>query len=283
LKRFRQFVRAQTEDEAVGLRRSVGAKSLYIAGGTTVVPAAAKSVEVLIDISRLGLEGVSDEGASLSVGATTRLSSLLGPGVRAKVPMLCEALSGCATPQIRNMATLGGSLAGIHLPSDAGVALAALGTELEIRHDEVHMEPIDELLSKGWLDGYGLIRRIRVRGLSRGEGWGFAKFGRSDVDIALVSVAAVVGVGKGTSITSLRLAVGQTFSMPVLLTDLAKDRGGTEISHDVIRALADAAADRVEVRSDFRASAGYRKHLIRTLAARCILAAAGRAGARLED
>jgi CO/xanthine dehydrogenase FAD-binding subunit len=67
------------------------------------------------------------------------------------------------------------------------------------------------------------------------------------------------------------------------LTDLAKDRGGTEISHDVIRALADAAADRVEVRSDFRASAGYRKHLIRTLAARCILAAAGRAGARLED
>ena len=282
MKHFRQFVRARTEDEAIDLKKAVGAKSLYIAGGTTVVLFASKSVEVLIDISRLGLDGIEEEGGVVTIGATTRLSKLLSPEVRAAVPMLHEAMAGCATPQVRNMATLGGSLAGIHLPSDAGVALAALGAELEIAGDNKRVVAIDDLLSGGWLGGNELVRSVRIKKMGEGEGWGFARFGRSDVDIALVNIGAVIGIGEGSSITSLRPSVGQTFSMPVLLTDLAK-AGSGRLCHELILKLAGSAADRVEVRSDFRASSAYRKHLIRTLAARSMVAAAGRAGARLED
>jgi CO/xanthine dehydrogenase FAD-binding subunit len=282
LKHFRQFVRAQTEDEAIDLKKAVGPKSLYIAGGTTVVLFASKSVEVLIDISRLGLGGVEDKAGVVTIGSTTRLSSLLGPEVRSALPMFSEALSVCATPQIRNMATLGGSLAGIRLPSDAGVALAALGTELDLGGDHKRVVAIEDLLSGGWLDHNDLIRSVRVKKLGPHEGWGFCKFGRSDVDVALVNVAAVVGVGKGSSITSLKVAVGQTFSMPVVLTDLLPSGGGP-ISHDLIGTIADSAADRVKVRSDFRASSAYRKQLVRTLTARSIVAAVERAGARLED
>jgi CO/xanthine dehydrogenase FAD-binding subunit len=207
----------------------------------------------------------------------------MSPDISAALPMLYEALGGCATPQIRNMATLGGSLAGIDLPSDPGVALAALGAELEIMGDEERTVPIAELLSAGWLGANELIRMVRVKKLGRGEGWGFSKFGRSDVDIALINVAAVIRMTEGSRIATLRLAIGQTFSMPALLTDVAEDVGGSRISHELIRNLAASASDRVKVRSDFRASAAYRKHLIRTLAARSILAAAREAGARVEN
>jgi CO/xanthine dehydrogenase FAD-binding subunit len=283
LKHFRQFVVAGTVDEAIGLRKTVGAKSLYIAGGTTVVPMARESVEVLIDISHLGLDGISDQDGSISIGATTRLSSLLSPDIKAAVPMLFEALSHCATPLIRNMATLGGSLAGIYLPSDAGVALLALGAELELRGDEERVVTVDDLLAGGWLGGYELIRNVRIPKIGKGQGWGFSKFGRSDIDIALVNVGAVASVTDGSRISELRLAIGQSSSRPVLLTDLAEGTATEAISHDVIRRLADSASERVKVKSDFRASAAYRKHLVSVLAARSILAAAREAGARFED
>jgi CO/xanthine dehydrogenase FAD-binding subunit len=283
LKHFRQFVVPATEDEAVGLRKAVGAKSLYLAGGTTVVPIATESVEVLIDLSRLGLSGITVEDGSITIGATTKLADLLGPDVRATVPILSYAARRCATPQIRNMATLGGSLRGIYLPSDPGVALLALGADLELKGDEERVVPTDKLLSDGWLTGYELIRRVRVKKPEAGEGGGFSKFGRSDVDIALVNVAAVVGMGEGSRVTKLRLSIGQSSSMPVLITDLTEAAGDREISHDLIQKLARLASDRVKPRSDFRASSAYRKHLIRVLAARSILVAAREAGATFED
>ncbi|MFH1314537.1 MAG: FAD binding domain-containing protein [Candidatus Eisenbacteria bacterium] len=283
MKHFRQFVVANTEDEAISLRKTVGTKSLFIAGGTTVVPMAGESVEVLIDISRLGLDGISDRDGWITIGATTRLSSILSPDIKAAVPMLFEALRHCATPLVRNMATLGGSLAGIYLPSDAGVALAALGAKLEMRGDEERVVPVDDLLAGAWLSGYELIRSVRIPKLGQGQGWGFSKFGRSDVDIALVNVAAVVGITDGSRISDLRLAIGQSSSKPVLLTDFGEDRGDKGISHDLIRKIAESASEQVKVKADFRASSAYRKHLVSVLAARSILAAAQEAGARLED
>jgi CO/xanthine dehydrogenase FAD-binding subunit len=283
VKHFRQFVVAATEDEAVDLRKEVGAKALYIAGGTTVVPLASKSVEVLIDISRLGLSYIRVENGSVSIGATTRHSELLKPEIERVLPMLCEAARRSATPLVRNMATIGGSLAGIYLPSDIGVALLALGVEIDLKGDEERVVGIDQILSGGWLSGQDLVRGIRIETLKEGQGGGFSKFGRSDVDIALVNVAAVIGMSDGMKINKLRLSIGQTSSTPVLLTDLMSEAGGSTISHELIQKLADSASDRVKPRSDFRASAAYRKHLIRVLAARSLATAAREAGALLED
>ena len=283
MKHFRQYVRAATEDEAVSLRKTLGAKALYIAGGPTVVPVASKSVEVLIDISRLGLDGVRVEDESVSAGATTKLAALLHPQVRSAVPLLGRALRRCATPLIRNMATLGGSLAGIFLPSDVAVALLALGADIEIRSDGVRVVAADQLLARGWLKSPELIRRVTVRRLKPGEGASFFKVARGEVDIALVDVAAAVSVSEDAKIERLKVAVGQTLSLPVLLTDIADEARVSKISHDLIENLAVLVSERVKPKSDFRASSDYRKHLIRVLAARSILAAVAEAGVELES
>jgi CO/xanthine dehydrogenase FAD-binding subunit len=217
LKHFRQFIVAKTPDEAVDLRRSVGVKSLYIAGGTTVVPYAATGVEVLIDITKLGLDSIRFEDDTISIGATTRLSGLDSPDIKATFPMLHEAVRRCATPLIRNMATLGGALGGIHLPSDVGVALLALGAEISLTGETDRVVSMEDLLTDGWLKRHELIKGISIKMPRKDAAGSFQKSGRSEIDIALVNVATTLAITGAGTIDSLRIAVGQTSSMPTLL------------------------------------------------------------------
>jgi CO/xanthine dehydrogenase FAD-binding subunit len=283
VKNFRQFVRFETVEEALSLKRAVGEKGLYIAGGTGVVPFAGQAVEVLIDLTHLGLHGITVEEGVVRIGATTRLADLLTTDTKAAVPALYDAVRGCATPLIRNVATLGGSLAGIFLPSDPAVALLALGADVELLGDEQRTVPIESLLSTGWLGGDEIIRSVSVRKPGEGEGTCFTKFGRSDIDIALVNAAALIRMDGAGMVEGLRVAVGQTSSLPVFLgetADLAKDR---KLSTGLIGRLATHVSDKVKPRSDYRASGQYRKHLIRTMVERCIYGAAKEAGWSLED
>lgn len=283
MRNFRQFIKAQTEEEALSLKKAVGAKGLYIAGGTGVVPFTGRGVEVLIDLTHLGLDGISFDKGSVTIGATTKLADLISPEVRSAAPALYDAVRKCATPLIRNAATIGGSLAGIFLPSDPAVALLALGADLHLEGDQKRTVAIEALLASGWLDGYEIIRRVAVHRPGPGVGTCFTKFGRSDIDIALVNTAALVRMDKAGSLMDLRIAVGQTSSMPVFFGEMAKQAKGKRLSSKLVDMLAVAASEQVKLRSDYRASGDYRKHLIKTLVARSIRYAGEEAGCRFDN
>jgi len=283
MKHFRQVVSAKTPGEAVALRKAIGPKSLYLAGGTTVVPMASRSVEVLVDISGLGLGGISATDEAVSIGATTPIAALLAPEVSSRVPLLYRAASRCATPIIRNMATVGGSLVGIYLPSDLAVALIALDAELDILGDGERTVTVGDLLDNGWLKAPDLVCNIRVGKQTDSQGTGYAKLGRSQIDVALVNAAAFVRLSEGRQIEGLRLSVGQSLSMPVLVKDVGAKAQGKIVSLDLIKELARLAADSVKPKSDFRASSWYRKHVVEALVARAIFDAAEEAGGRIEN
>lgn len=87
-----------------------------LSGGTDLVPLLKMDLlqpSTLVDLKRLpdlpsGIE-VTDDG--VRIGALTRLSALEhDTHVRQQYPVLAEAVGLAATPQIRNMATLGGNL-----------------------------------------------------------------------------------------------------------------------------------------------------------------------------
>jgi CO/xanthine dehydrogenase FAD-binding subunit len=282
MKHFRQIITARSAEEAVDLRKTLGHQGLYIAGGTTVVPTAAPSVEVLIDVSRIGLGGVNVSDGSVVIGATTRISELVSPEVERAIPILYRAARGCATPLIRNMATVGGSLAGISLPSDLGIALLALGAEVTVRGEKERSVGMTQLLADGWLTSPDLVLKVFIKGPAPNQGASFTKFGRSDVDIALVNVAAVLNAS-GRKVAGLKLVVGQTSSMPVVITGLAEEVAGKAVSASLIERIATLASGQVKPRADFRASADYRRHLIRVLVARSLAEAAEGAGIGLED
>ncbi len=282
MKHFRQYLRAGSLEEAVAIRRDVGPKSLYIAGGTTVVPFASKGVDVLIDITGLGLDRTSDHGDLISVGATTRLAELLHADMRMHLPVIHKAASAVGSPLLRNMATLGGSLAGIFLPADIGIALLAVGARVYLTGDGQRAVPIGDLLAEGWLSGYELITEVRIDKRRPGRGAGFAKFGRSAVDIALVNAAAALEVSDGI-IRTLRIAVGQTGSKPVVMAGPGLGAEGRDVTRDLVRELAEKVAASVKPKPDSRASADYRRNLIRVMAARALADAAAEAGVDLAD
>jgi CO/xanthine dehydrogenase FAD-binding subunit len=282
LKEFRQFVVAATPEEATRLKRSIGPGALYIAGGTTFVPFVKAPVDVLIDISKLGHTGVVLGQDKVTVGATTRVADLMMPEIRQAAPILYKASRRLATPLIRNMATLGGNLAFAFLPSDLTVGLLAAGAEIEIMGDRKRTVRIEDLLHDGWLGGDDLISKVTLSGPRRGRGTGFAKFGKAEVDIAIVN-AAVMAEVKGGRLADLRIAVGQSSSMPAFQTEAADLGRDKEPTMDLIDEIASAASETVRIRDDYRASADYRMRIMRVMVARAFCEALEEAGVRIES
>ena len=108
------YERAETPTAAVAAFTGTPG-SRYIAGGTNLIDLMKLQVETpthLVDISRLDLTGFEETGnGGLHIGALVTNTDLAAhPLVRARYPMLTEAIVAGASGQLRNMATLGGNL-----------------------------------------------------------------------------------------------------------------------------------------------------------------------------
>jgi xanthine dehydrogenase YagS FAD-binding subunit len=109
-----EYVRAGDVAAAVALV-SADPQAQYLAGGTTQIDLMLKdgviAPERLVDITRLPLRGVTRREDTLYVGTLTTMEELAAdPAVARQIPFLREALLAGASPQLRNMATIGGNL-----------------------------------------------------------------------------------------------------------------------------------------------------------------------------
>jgi xanthine dehydrogenase YagS FAD-binding subunit len=108
------FSSAGRPEEAVAaVSRDRRAK--FLAGGTTLVDLLRLDVETpdhLVDINALPLARIEPlPGGGVRIGAMVRNSDLANdPTIRKRYPVLSEALLSGASPQLRNMATVGGNL-----------------------------------------------------------------------------------------------------------------------------------------------------------------------------
>lgn len=90
-------------------------KSAYLAGGTTEIDLLRLDVvrpTALVDINDLPLDQIEDlADGGLRIGALARMSDVAAaPGVTQRFPMIAQALVLGASPQLRNMASMGGNL-----------------------------------------------------------------------------------------------------------------------------------------------------------------------------
>jgi len=105
----------QDMGEAVARHLDRGAGSAYIAGGTTLVDLMKLGVlqpREVIDLNDLPLTAITTEPeGGLRLGANARNSDVAWhDDVRRRYPVLAEAILSGASPQIRNMATIGGNI-----------------------------------------------------------------------------------------------------------------------------------------------------------------------------
>ena len=106
------YVRARTTDEALNAGR--GERVRYLAGGTNLVDLMRIGVEepaVVVDITALPLAAIEPTRDGLRIGALARNTEVAWhPEVVSHFPALALALRSGASPQLRNMATVGGNL-----------------------------------------------------------------------------------------------------------------------------------------------------------------------------
>jgi xanthine dehydrogenase YagS FAD-binding subunit len=105
------FEKARTEQDAI---RAAAAGGRYIAGGTTLIDLMREEVERpehLVDINALPMADIRADGSDLVIGALARMSDVAAhPETRRLQPLVAEALIEGASPQLRNMASMGGNL-----------------------------------------------------------------------------------------------------------------------------------------------------------------------------
>lgn len=116
MKSFKHF-NATSVDEALSLLRDYQGRTKLIAGGTDLLGGLKDRIlphypEALINIKTIpGLDNIEENGEGLRIGPSAKLAEIArSPGIRNKYPVLSEAAESVATPEIRNMATLGGNL-----------------------------------------------------------------------------------------------------------------------------------------------------------------------------
>jgi len=107
-----QYVKAGDERHA---RTAAGSAGRFLAGGTTIVDLMKLEVErptTLVDINGLPLAEIRElPDGTIRVGALVRNSDMAHHDlIRARFPVVSQALLAGASPQLRNMATTGGNL-----------------------------------------------------------------------------------------------------------------------------------------------------------------------------
>ena len=105
------FHRAGDEGEAI---RAAAAGARPLAGGTTLVDLMREHIEqpkALVEINQLPGRKIEITARGLEIGALARMSDVAAdPEVRASYPVIAQSLLASASPQIRNMASIGGNL-----------------------------------------------------------------------------------------------------------------------------------------------------------------------------
>ena len=116
MRRF-DYTSATTLDETIQLLSQDGNGSIRpLAGGTDLLTLMKADITVpiqVVDIKRLGEipRGIHETAQGLTLGALTTLTEIeMSELIQQRYPLLAEAAGLAATPQLRNMATIGGNL-----------------------------------------------------------------------------------------------------------------------------------------------------------------------------
>lgn len=237
----------------------------------------------LIDLGRLSeLRYIKEDRGTVAIGALTthwmvESSALL----KAKVPILAEAAAQIGDVQVRNLGTVGGSLAHADPAADYPATVLALEASVVAegpkgRRTISSAEFFTGMLATA-LTPQEILREVRVPALAARTGSAYLKFPHPASGFAVVGVAAVVTVDAKGKCERARIGVTGVASIAYRATAVENQLVGKTLDAQTIATAAEKAAEAVDVNEDIFASAEYRAHLARVYTKRAIQKAVERA------
>jgi carbon-monoxide dehydrogenase medium subunit len=277
-----EYVRAKTLGQALTAAATKDTKVL--AGGQSLIPLLRfrfAQPKRLVDIGGLAqLKGIKATPKGLRIGSLVTYRELLDSAlVRKTAPLIAEVTEHVGDRQVRNLGTIGGSVAHADPASDMPAVLLALGASITVRSKRgVRTIPV----SKFFLGAFSsalkkgeLVTDIMVPSLPKGAGTAYSAVEQAASGYPLVAAAVVVAKSKG-AVSHASLAF-TGLSDHAFLAASASQLLGTQGTADDVTHVAEAAAGGVEPNSDIHASGDYRLHLAKVTAERALAQALERA------
>jgi len=268
--------------EALGLLAADDVKVL--AGGMSLIPLMKLRLATpgqLVDIGRIAdLNYIREDKGTLRIGATTTHYQIESSAtVRSRCPLLAEAAAHIGDIQVRNMGTIGGSIAHADPAADYPAPLLALETRVVLVTAKGQREvPITEFFVDTFttaLEAGEIIREVIVPMEDQSVGTSYQKMLQPASGFAIVGVAARIRKSGG-KVTMARVGVTGLSGKPYRATSVEKALEGTAGSAADVQKAAASVADGVDANSDLHASADYRKHMARVYTMRALTVALSR-------
>ena len=245
---------------------SSGEDAMLLTGGQTLIGTMKNHLAApsdLVDIRQIdGMSGVSSEGDTLRIGATTTHAEV---ATNADVKRLCPALaalaSGIGDPAVRHMGTIGGAIANNDPAADYPAGLLALGATIVTNTRELAADDFFQGMFTTALEDGEIIIAVKVAAPTKAA---YIKFPQPASLYAMVGVFVADGAA-GTRVAVTGAGEDGVFRHTGMETALSAD-------------WASGALDAVQVGSDgllsdLHCAADYRASLIKTIAKRAVAAA----------
>lgn len=246
----------------------------FIAGGQSLMPMLKLRLlepDCLIDLNRIaGLRDIREKDRTISVGAMVRHAEVASDGLIARVlPLLHDAARVIGDPQIRNRGTIGGSLAHADPAADYPTAVLAIdgriiaakpgGASRALEARNFVTGPLSTALASD-----ELVTEIVFPKPPPHSGGAYLKHALVAGDFAVISVAVQLSMDAGGGCKSASVVIGGLPAGPARAAGASEVLVGSDLDAETLANAAERAEKETEVASDARASAAYRRNLIRS-------------------
>ena len=258
-----EYRQAKSVAEAQSLLASTGGRPL--AGGQSLVAAMKLRLAqpgTVVDLGAIpDLKGIRRDGKALVIGAMSRHAEVAASAaVREAIPALAALAEGIGDRQVRNMGTLGGSIANNDPAADWPSAVVALGATVNTSRRAI---PGDQFFTGMYEAALGADEIITSVSFPVPQKAAYMKFPNPASRFALVGVF-VARLADGSVRVAVTGAASAVFRATALESALAKT-----FTPEAARGVAIEAAG---LSQDLHGSPEYRAHLIGVLASRAVAA-----------
>jgi CO/xanthine dehydrogenase FAD-binding subunit len=277
------YQKAYSLKEALDAASAFEGASAFLAGGTDLlvqIKEGRKQPRCVIDVK--GVPEMADLTFSdneLSIGALTCIRTLeKSRSIVEKVPLLAQAAGKLGSVQIRHRATIGGNLCNASPSADTAPALLAFEAKAEIfgktgprvvALDKFFLKPGTTVLGDG-----EILTRLTIPLPCTPNGSVYYKLSaRKAMDLAFVGVAVLLELDGGDRIRKARIALAAVDPTPIRVPSAEKLLEGLRLTPEAARESGEQAARSCKPISDLRASAEYRREMVRELCQQGLFAA----------
>ena len=281
LTKLREYLNPEDRNEVVKLLEKYGDSALIVAGGTFIHALAARGllteIEALIDMQKLRLDFIKSGGKGLKIGAMTTFAQLAQAGeVQSMAPLgaVKDALR-YPPPQIKNMATVGGSIASSCPLFDLPVVFMALDGvaksmgprgEREIALEEFFLDYFENALEKN-----EFLTELLLPQFPPNSSSAFIKLETNANDLAILNVGVRVTVEESGKCREARVVVGGGVGKaPVRAVSSEKLLKGKKLTDELLKEAGRAVQSDLSPVSDQRASSQYRSAVASVLVERAL-------------